>query len=84
MLDELVEPDESWTESEDCGCWVTGMTVDGVDVEVHHWIPDDTAPHVPDTGCGCQPVKRDDAQGVILFEHFDQDADDTPWAEVAG
>ncbi len=73
MLDEGFEPGDSWSESDDCGCWVAKTVIDGVEVEAHHWIPDDTAPHVPDTECGCGPIHRSDAQGVMLFEHLDQD-----------
>jgi len=75
VLDEGFEVDGlvQWDESEDCGCWVAKTVIDGAEVDIHHWIPDDTAPHVPDTECGCGPVLRHEAQGVVLFEHWDQD-----------
>lgn len=58
----------------ECGCLVTIATIDGVEVEQHHWLPDDFAPHVPDTECGCGPVLHDQRPARMLFEHFDQDA----------
>lgn len=74
--------DPGWAESEDCGCWVAKLVIDGVEVDAHHWIPDDSAPHVPSTECGCSPVRREEAEGVILFEHWDQDDADVSklWA----
>lgn len=72
MLDEQFELNESWREDED-GCIVTVQTVDGVPREFHHQIPDDSAPHVPSGDCGCGPQLVDNPDGVILFDHVDQD-----------
>jgi hypothetical protein len=74
VLDEDFDT-ESWVENEDCGCWVAIVVIDGAEVEAHHWIPDDTAPHVPDPECGCGPVIRDDTTDgvVLLYEHRDQE-----------
>lgn len=63
----------TFVEDEDCGCWVTTIVVDGRDRDVHHWIPDDSAPHVPDPECGCHPILLDNPDGVLLYEHLDQD-----------
>jgi hypothetical protein len=74
MLDEKYELGDTWYEDEDGCLVVTGDFGDGV-TEVHHWIPDDFAPHIPDGQCGCHPVIRANPDGVRLFEHFDQDQD---------
>lgn len=61
-------------EDDDCGCLVTTAVLDGVTTEVHHWIPDDFAPHDPTPECGCGPNLRAHSPGRLLFEHVDQDA----------
>ena len=38
----------------------------------HHEIPDDGAPHVPTSECGCGP-QRYLAGGHVVYEHADQD-----------
>lgn len=64
-------------EDEDCGCWVVTAVVDGRELVAHHWIPDDTAPHVPDPECGCEPTAHTAGPGeLVRYEHRDQDAED--------
>jgi hypothetical protein len=66
-------------EDDDCGCYVLPpVEVDGRPVEVHHWIPDDTAEHAPTSECGCGPILHDQVtdQGRLLYEHIDQDVED--------
>jgi hypothetical protein len=65
-------------EDDDCGCTVVTVEIDGRRVDAHHWIPDDFAPHVPDSECGCKPVLRADPERTVemLYEHFDQDTAD--------
>lgn len=72
MLDEQFEMSEDWAQDED-GCIVVVGQVDGVRREFHHQIPDDSGPHVPSTECGCGPQALENPDGVILFEHLDQD-----------
>jgi hypothetical protein len=72
VLDEQFELSQEWHEDED-GCIVIVKDVDGKPVEFHHWIPDDSAPHVPDTACGCGPQPEPNPDNVILFWHLDQD-----------
>jgi hypothetical protein len=47
--------------------------IDGVAVEVHHWLPDDFAPHAPESDCGCGPILHDQLPKRLLYEHIDQD-----------
>jgi hypothetical protein len=72
VLDEQFELSEEWREDED-GCIVVVREADGERLEFHHQIPDDSAPHVPDTECGCGPQALENPDGVILFQHLDQD-----------
>lgn len=60
-------------EDEDCGCLVATAVIDGVETQVHHWLPDDFAPHVPSSECGCGPTLRAQGPGRLLYEHIDQD-----------
>jgi hypothetical protein len=66
-------------EDEECGCLVATTVIDGVPTEVHHWLPDDFAPHEPSSECGCQPALRAQGTGRLLYEHWDQDSDDNRW-----
>lgn len=61
---------------DDCGCAVTTMRVDGRDVQVHHFLPDDFAPHAPTSECGCGPQLRQVSDVLWVYEHVDQDGDD--------
>lgn len=73
------EFETSLDEDDDCGCYVLPpIEVDGRQVEVHHWIPDDTAEHAPTSECGCGPLLHDQVtdQGRLLYEHVDQDVED--------
>lgn len=76
MLAEDADLGDEWREDDDCGCWVTNTVVDGVTVDLHHWLPDDAAPHVPDLECGCGPQLIGNPDGVLLYEHNDQDDQD--------
>lgn len=71
MLDEGFDV-AGWAEDDDCGCLASTVLDDGERLTVHHWIPDDTAPHVPHPECGCGPAARE-SDGVLLYEHVDQD-----------
>lgn len=67
--------DEEAVEDED-GCVVATETVDGVEVTVHHQIPDDFAPHSATGECGCGPeVVHQGSTRIYL--HVDQDPDDS-------
>lgn len=71
--------EEELDEDDDCGCYVLpGVEIDGVWVDVHHWIPDDTAEHAPTSECGCGPIVHDQVaeKGRLLYEHIDQDVED--------
>lgn len=78
MLAENVDLGPDWVEDDDCGCWTTMVVVDGRERSVHHWIPDDFAPHVPDPECGCGPQLTVLAcGGQITYRHVDQDPTDS-------
>jgi hypothetical protein len=62
-------------EDED-GCVVVTELVDGVEVRVHHQIPDDGAPHAPTSECGCAPQVFHTDDGTRVYLHVDQDDDD--------
>lgn len=76
MLAEDYELDGDVEEDEDCGCLVSTIEVDGFQVEVHHWLPDDFAPHAPESECGCCPVLHDQRPKRLLYEHLDQDTEE--------
>lgn len=83
MLDEQFELGEEWCSDED-GCVVVigaDPAAGGGFLEFHHQIPDDTAPHVPSTECGCGPQAVENPDGVILFTHIDQDEPADGWAD---
>jgi hypothetical protein len=63
----------AWVQDPHCECWVVTIEVDGQRRDAHHWLPDDSAPHVPDPECGCGPHLLDNPDGVLLYEHVDQD-----------
>lgn len=79
LLAEAYEDHDRWRENESCGCIVAEGDLHGAVIAVHHWIPDDSSPHVPDPDCGCHPQLGDSkttaAHGgvVLLYEHVDQD-----------
>ena len=58
-------------EDEQCG----HVIVEGLAGLEHHDIPDDGAPHVPSSECGCTP-QRYLVHGHTVIEHLDQDRDD--------
>lgn len=72
MLKTGYELTDDVEEDEDCGCLVATVVIDGKDVAVHHWLPDDFAEHVPDSECGCQPMLHQ-TDTVLLYEHVDQE-----------
>jgi hypothetical protein len=82
LLDEQFELHEEWREDEDGCIVVVDQTSAGERLEFHHQIPDDTAPHVPSTECGCGPQATENPDGVILFTHVDQDEPEDAWADV--
>jgi hypothetical protein len=65
------------------GCIVLTELIDGVEVKVHHQIPDDEVPHAPTSECGCSPqVVHEGSTRIYL--HVDQKPDDDagelePW-----
>jgi hypothetical protein len=66
---------EDAVEDED-GCVVVTDLVDGVEVKVHHQIPDDCAPHAPTSECGCAPEVFHTEDGTRVYLHVDQDHDE--------
>lgn len=68
IVDEPVEDDD--------GCVVVTELADQVKVKAHHQIPDDGAPHAPTSECGCSPEVFHTNEGVRVYLHVDQDADD--------
>lgn len=72
MLAEGYELGDDVDDSEACGCLVKTVQIDGRDVQVHHFLPDDFAPHVPESECGCGPVLHQRAE-MLVYEHIDQD-----------
>ena len=77
----LAEGFDDLDEDEDCGHLITEIEVDGRKVQLHHTLPDDTAPHAPTSECGCGPVLHQVDAGMWVYEHIDQDADEDapPW-----
>jgi hypothetical protein len=47
----------------------------GYTIELHHLIPDDGAPHVPEPDCGCTPRLEWLQHDLAVVEHADQDLD---------
>ena len=73
MATDLASREDFDLAHDDCG-----HVIVNVDGEVqHHEIPDDGAPHAPDGSCGCRP-QRYDVHGVIVYEHVDQDLEESP------
>jgi hypothetical protein len=72
MLAEEYEVLDGHALNEECCCLVLTVEIDGRPVQVHHWIPDDSAPHVPDSECGCHPILHTEP-GILRYEHLDQD-----------
>lgn len=63
---------------EGCGCDFVGYEeIDGRLVEVHHVWPDDGAPHSETSECGCGPQRRVVSDVLVVYDHVDQDADDS-------
>ena len=60
---------DAFTYDEECGHHL----VDVAGELQHHNIPDDFAPHVPTSECGCGPALHVVA-GHVVYEHVDQDA----------
>ncbi len=68
----------------DCGCdFVQTVGGPGNQIEIHHVMPDDGAPHAESLECGCGPqvhIKRADEDGqidLVVADHVDQDLIDT-------
>ncbi len=72
IVDEPVEDED--------GCLLVTELVDGLLVQVHHQIPDDSAPHAPTSECGCAPEVFHTKDGTRVYVHADQDHDeDLEW-----
>lgn len=66
-----------------CGCDFVQIIEDlGERFELHHVIPDDGAPHVPDPECGCRPDIERVEYDLIVVGHLDQDREPgfEPWS----
>ncbi len=72
-MDDVVEDDD--------GCVVVTELENGLEIKVHHQIPDDDAPHAPTSECGCGPEVFHTPDGTRVYLHVDQDDDDDlEWA----
>lgn len=58
-----------------CGCDFVQLLADddGRQVELHHVIPDDGAPHVEDPDCPCRPDFDRIDTDLVVIDHKDQD-----------
>lgn len=60
----------------DCGCdSVQTLGGNGHQIEVHHVMPDDGAPHTDSLECGCGPQIHLKAPDMLVVDHVDQDLD---------
>ena len=71
--------EEATSVEDEDGCVVRTEMVDGDQVEVHHRIPDDSAPHAPTSECGCRPEVFHARDGIRVYLHVDQDRAEQDW-----